>query len=352
MAAYRRDFEAELPGLGEEIGITHGLVEGLAEGAEPVVGRLWRGGEGAPESLASEDELHQRTLAVIPGLFEDGRYVRKFGAAMQAHEQQHIQLVVAHPFGSRGLDRGPGPATSSVHFTAIDGERDFVAAGIACDDADLRAEQIAGDGGECIGVGATALAAHSELVAEHIFIGADAGEARRGADADFVRGAADPAKLPGIEHGLAAANQRLHGHAARESAEISAVLWRDIEQIVRHGQAAGAGHVLRHDGGIARHVPAHETRQRAGVDVISTARRVADEQGDGFPSIKVSGCGCAGGEGEPAGQAHQQEGPGTGSCHDCLRPGDALPSRGDAAYLSARDHCRLSRTMQKLGQFL
>ena len=55
-----------------------------------------------------------------------------------------------------------------------------------------------------------------------------------------------------------------------------------VEDEVRRPQAAGAGHVLDDDVGIARQMLAEMAREVARIDVVGRARRIADHHGDGL----------------------------------------------------------------------
>ena len=73
--------------------------------------------------------------------------------------------------------------------------------------------------------------------------------------------------------------QRLHGKPAGEHAERGAVLGRLVEDEVGRPQAAGAGHVLDDDVGIAGQVLAEMAREVARVDVVARTRGIPDHHG-------------------------------------------------------------------------
>ena len=96
-----------------------------------------------------------------------------------------------------------------------------------------------------------------------------------------VRGeAADPVELQRLVLDAGDVEQRLHREPAREHAERGAVLRRLVEDEVRRPQAAGAGHVLHDDVGIAGQVLAEMAREVARIDVVGRARRIADHHRD------------------------------------------------------------------------
>ena len=59
-----------------------------------------------------------------------------------------------------------------------------------------------------------------------------------------------------------------------------AVLRRDIVEIIGRADAAGAGHVLRHDVRLARQEPADMPGDQAAVGVVAAAWRGRDDEGD------------------------------------------------------------------------
>ena len=70
-------------------------------------------------------------------------------------------------------------------------------------------------------------------------------------------------------------------HGLGHHRERGAVLGRDIVEIIRRPQAAGARHGLHHDERIARDVPPHVVREQARVEIVAAARREADIEVDG-----------------------------------------------------------------------
>ena len=106
------------------------------------------------------------------------------------------------------------------------------------------------------------------------------------AEADVVGDAAEPGELGAVE-GRAAFQQRIDAGGAREGAERGAVLRRRRVDEVRRAQAAGAGHVLRHDRRVARDVLADVAGEMAGVEVVAAADREADREIDGLALVEL-----------------------------------------------------------------
>ena len=110
----------------------------------------------------------------------------------------------------------------------------------------------------------------------------------REAQENIVVGAADVVELARIvfSHGILA-DERIENGALEIGADHRAVLRCDIGDIGRHQIAAGSRHVLRHDGRIAGHVLAEETRHQPRISVIAAAGRRADDDGDRLAPIEL-----------------------------------------------------------------
>jgi hypothetical protein len=126
------------------------------------------------------------------------------------------------------------------------------------------------------------------------------------AKAHVVGDAAEPGEFGAVE-GRAAFQQRIDAGGAGEGAERGAVLRRRGVDEIRRAQAAGAGHVLRHDGRIAGDVLAHVAGEMAGVEVVAAADGKADRQIDGLALVELLDALGADGQG---GQSDEGEGGG------------------------------------------
>src|SRR5262249_29741953 len=138
------------------------------------------------------------------------------------------------------------------------------------------------------GVGAGPGAADDERLRPHVGPGLDAGRRTKRTDADLVRNAAEPAELRGlVKRPFAAAEQRIEERAAGEAAEGRAILGPEWVEAVRRLDRAGARHVLHDNGRVSGDVAADVAAERAGVEVVATARGVADHQVDAAPAVEV-----------------------------------------------------------------
>jgi hypothetical protein len=71
--------------------------------------------------------------------------------------------------------------------------------------------------------------------------------------------------------------------------ERGAVLGRDLVEIVRGLEAAGARHVLRDQRRLSRNVLAQVARHHAAVEIVAAARGVADGDRDGLAGEELLG---------------------------------------------------------------
>src|SRR5262249_31018298 len=130
---------------------------------------------------------------------------------------------------------------------------------------------------EHVVVGTGALSTHGERHRQHVVPVFEFGGAPGYAHRRLVADAADPGVAPRIELACFRAEQRLHRYAAAYHSERGAVLARDIVEGIGRRQAAGAGHVRRHDGGIAWDVLPDVTGNKAAAEVVVAAARVANQ---------------------------------------------------------------------------
>ena len=203
--------------------------------------------------------------------------------------RQHGDRLVVDPAFVCRQDARPRPAAASLHFAALHGHRNVVAAGIAGDDLELGPEHAVEDAGELVGVGGLAGAAHDQLLREHVFQLGDAAALPGDADADLVVGAANPGELVGLELRALGPQQRIEGGAAADGGDRRAVLRADIVDPVGEAQAAGTFHVLGDDGRVARDVLAEVAGDDAGVEIIGAADAVADIEIDVLALVEFRG---------------------------------------------------------------
>ena len=183
---------------------------------------------------------------------------------------------------------GPGPAATSVDLTALHREFNIVAAGIARDEAELRAEHAFDDFREHVRIGAGAGAADNEFLGIQILKLVDAGAGIGGADADFVGRRADPGKFRRVEaRGFAVTNQRFEGHTTADDAHREAILGGSVVKPVGKLEAARAFHIDGDDGRVARDVFADMARHDAAIGVVTTTYREADVHFDDLAVVEI-----------------------------------------------------------------
>ena len=101
--------------------------------------------------------------------------------------------------------------------------------------------------------------------------------------------ATDPGELGAVELRRLLAKQRIKSGAASDDGEHRAVLGGDAIEPVGKAQAAGAFHVLHHNGGVARDVTADMPGEHAGIEIVAAADAVADVKLDVLAFVKVGG---------------------------------------------------------------
>ena len=98
-------------------------------------------------------------------------------------------------------------------------------------------------------------------------------------------------------------SKRRERHVVLDPADDAAVLGRDHIEIITGLDAAGAGHVLDDDAGLAGDEPVHVARDQAGVGVVAAARARAHHQLDVLALVEIGDGVGAGGLGCEAGAA-------------------------------------------------
>src|SRR5262249_24739178 len=113
------------------------------------------------------------------------------------------------------------------------------------------------------------------------------GRGERDTDANLIVGAADPGKFRGIETRALLVEQRIEGGAPADRADDATVTRRRRIKVIGEPQAAGAFHILRHDGGISLHMLTEAPGDQAGIEVVTAADTVADVEFDRFAPVEL-----------------------------------------------------------------
>ena len=291
-AGQGRDGDAHLVGIGQELRILHGGIEGGAQGGDLLGRRAGRRDIGALENLLAHHHLGHFAIFVVVDVFPQLRHAHlgQFRIGLEPDLHQDVELVVAQPVRLLRLGARPVPAAHAVDLAALHGERDVGGALVAGHDVELGAGgvivQIAVVAGRAAGRGR----AQDGLLPAGVIEGLDLGGLVGAADARAGIGGADIDHLGGIELRVRlVVEQRPDDGARHQRSERRAVLGRHIADEDRRAAAAGARHVLDHDGGIARNMPAQIAGDRAGIDVIAAAHVRPDLEIDGLAGIEI-GC--------------------------------------------------------------
>src|SRR5207253_192079 len=95
---------------------------------------------------------------------------------------------------------------------------------------------------------------------------------------DLVGDAAEPGEPGAVERRGGGGQERRGRDSAAEGSERGAVLGRNRIDVLRGAQAAGTGHVLRHDRRPARDVLADVAGNEPAIEVIAATDTVADDE--------------------------------------------------------------------------
>src|SRR4029079_6304383 len=97
----------------------------------------------------------------------------------------------------------------------------------------------------------------------------------------------EPVELGWHDLGVLLSEKRMERNPALQEGEGRTVLRRDVEQPVGDHHAAGAGHVLGYDRGLAWNVLAQILGKGTGVGIITAARRRTDQHADGLALVEI-----------------------------------------------------------------
>ena len=106
-------------------------------------------------------------------------------------------------------------------------------------------------------------------------------------DEIVLRGHAEVFEFKRVELNSGFTQQLLQGDAAEVVADGKAVGLGDLVKIISRDDAACACHVFDDQTRVARNMFAHVTGDRAGIDVVASARCEADDNADGFALVKI-----------------------------------------------------------------
>ena len=194
--------------------------------------------------------------------------------------------MVAQPVRLGRLPARPG-IIARLDLAPFHRQVNLVAAGIAGDDLEFGAEKLVHHRGIDVGDCALARRAGNDFALAQVVDGLDAGRVPDRHGLDHRRERAEPVEFFCIEAHALRADRLRRGKIVAEHADVSAVARRLREQIVRHVDAAGAGHVLRHHVGIARNVLADMARHQARMQIVFAADAHSDQHVDGLAAIEV-----------------------------------------------------------------
>ncbi len=283
----RIDIHALLLRLVQEFGIAHGPVECRDQRGLAVGRNAGRRRERPRHLLAVKKELEYLHLLAVLREVERQRHVRQLGLFLERGLVDDVDLLLRQPLRMPAFQRAPGHAAEPVHLAALHRQHDVVGAVVAGDQLPFGAEHVLVEQRVDIGVGPRPFAPHVDRLLQRVLPGLH----RRGrpgeTEAHLVGDAAEPVHFRCIE-GRAGRHQERRGrYGAPEGGDGGAVLGRGGIEERRRTHAAGPGHVLRNDRGIARDVLRHVAGDQASVEVVAAAHAVADQHGDGLALVEV-----------------------------------------------------------------
>jgi hypothetical protein len=287
------DADARFLGIRNEFRILHRGVERLSQRGDAIGRNPWRNHVGPPRCLRRQQQI-ERLLLLLICILHDERHVRQplvlFAADL--HDHVHEAVVGLEPVRFERLNRAVRGADIALGFTALEREEIAARSLMSADDLDLGSEHVVEHGRIHHAVAGRRRSRFDHLLFKELIERFQA--AIRAADGDRYGGigAADPVEFLRVEfelvlffrHGL---EERRSDQRAVDRADRGSVLGCDVVNVVRCLEAAGAGHILRHDGWLAGDVIAEMPSQRARVDVIAGPRRIADDEADIFIVVEV-----------------------------------------------------------------
>src|SRR5216683_5575317 len=199
LGAYGIDVEILHLGLGQEIAVPHGLVEGRDQGAPAVCRQAGRRRERPRDLLADQDELDDLQLFLVPGEVDSERYIGQPRFLFQSRLDDDVDRFVVEPVGMAALQGAPGQPAESVDLSALHGERDIIGARIAGDQLGFGAEDVSVQLREHVRIGTRTLAAERGRLGEKVIPRPDPGGAPGDAEARILGNAAEPGEFRSVE---------------------------------------------------------------------------------------------------------------------------------------------------------
>ena len=287
LAAGRADVHSGLVGFGQEQRILHGGVESATQRGDALAWRLGRSDESAGNAGIGRQEGQNLAVVLVLGKLGHQRHIGQLRMPSQRDLHQNEDLLLGEPVRLGRLPRCPRIRAASAHLAALHREVDVVAAGIAGDDPELRADQRVHRLGIVDRAGGGAGRADHELPLHHVADRPNAGGVPGIHHVRAVGGVADPEEVAGIELDLAAAKRLMRGHVLHDGVQHGAVARRLRGEPVGRLQADRAGHVAGDDRRLARNVPADMARNEPCAQVVVAAGRGRDQHGQGLAAIEI-----------------------------------------------------------------
>ena len=224
--------------------------------------------------------LQDRALLVGLGVLEDRRDAGEARERLRLEIEQDLELAGRDPALQVAALQGVERLADAVHLLAHHRQRDIRHALVALDQLELHAEQVCEQVRGHARGRAGAGAADQQLVLEQVFGALHRHAGQGGANRMRHFRTAEPVEFDRIELDVRHLGQRDMRHVAVDHADHGAVLRRDVVEVIGGDDAAGARHVLVHEGRIAGQQLGHLRRDQPREHVVVGGRRRRDDHPD------------------------------------------------------------------------
>src|ERR1700722_1485693 len=276
------ELQIDLGGFRDQIGVVHGCGDRVAQrrGHRPI--ETGRCQQRPPHGIARKNELKQLSVGGGRDEIGDQRNVRQLRMPVERDLQDDSQCAVVYLLLVAGPRHAPGIADDAVKLAALDGQHQFLSAGIAGNDLELGAEQGVERLGEylLIAPGAGRANFQGRAIENILEAWCRPGLANEKAT-NLVVHAAEPGEFGGVEfrRPKRRVEDRLHGDTAPDNGDLRPVSRRRMRHVARQIKGARARPVLWDDQWIAGKVFAEIAGEQPAIGVIAiTGGRIADQE--------------------------------------------------------------------------
>src|SRR5262245_52399152 len=275
----RLELESRILGLGGEISVLHGRIEGVAQRFQPRRRQVRRRDEGAANPLPSIEKFDR-----LP-LFGGAREIKHEWNALEVGVGRGAALKKDRNLLRWDPVRSPDADAVEAFADALDlaafHRQEYVRGGRkSADQLEFRSDQFVERLWIGAGPGSWTRIAQDQLLVEQVRYGLDTRGVIGDAHIRFLRRRSDPGQPGWIEARAGCAGERPERRVSGNDSEHRAVLRRDVEEIACGRIAARTRHVLRNHGRISWQMPADMPRDGTAPEVVAAARSETDDHLD------------------------------------------------------------------------